>query len=199
MRHKNAFTLIEFIIVLFLFFLFTGLCISSLFSWTRSAQIKSDSSVCSEMKDIITKGIKSNDIEFEYSDYSITWTSENKEKIRQILVSQMGKVSTSNPSMVKTPKQDSYAFFVYLMPPYTVICLPVNSVDNIDTVLLESSTTDSFLKQRYPNTYYPQIYTYEDGNVSIKHPIILNPDDDASDIINKPAYIGCINVKSDFH
>ena len=114
MKHKNAFTMIELLVVLFLFFCFTGLSLTSLFSWSRSTQIKTDASVCLEMKNIITKGIKSNRIDFNKDDYAILWTSDNKSKIRNLLVSEMGKISLSNPNMIKKPKQDKYAFFIYL-------------------------------------------------------------------------------------
>lgn len=200
MKHKNAFTMIELLVVLFLFFCFTGLSLTSLFSWSRSTQIKTDASVCLEMKNIITKGIKSNRIDFNKDDYAILWTSDNKSKIRNLLVSEMGKISVSNPNMIKKPKQDKYAFFIYLLPPYTTICLPINNVSDIDKSTINfNSATDEFLLQRYSESYYPQMYKYDidSGKVIFCRPQILKPGDPIIDTL-KHSYIGCINVKEDF-
>lgn len=201
MKHTKAFTMIELLVVLFLFFLFTGLSLTSLFSWTKSTQIKYDASVCLEMKNIISKGIKSNRIAFNKDDYAILWTSDNKENIRSLLVSEMGKISASNPNMIKKPKQDGYAFFVYLLPPYTIICLPVNSINNIDkTTINFNSATNDFLAQRYPQSQYPQMYKYDtvSGTVIFNRPQILAPNATIVDTL-KHSYIGCINVTEDFN
>lgn len=200
MKHTRAFSLIELLIVLFFFVIFTVLSLSSLFSWIKSAQIKTDYSVALEMKNIIDKGIKSNRIDFNKNDYAILWTSSNKNKIRNLLVSEMGKISSSNPNMVKKPKQNGYAFFVYLLPPYTTICLPIDSIDNIDTSTITfDSATDSFLSQRYSQSHYPQMYKYDTttNTIVFNRPQILNLNDTVIDSL-KHSYIGCINLKEDF-
>ncbi len=199
MKKHNAFTLVEILVIIFIIAIFLGISTPSLFSWTKTSQIKSDVSICLEMENIITNAIKSKDIAIKETDYSIDWTLANKNKLRTILKREM----TTSPKVSK-PKEDGYAFFVYLLPPYSVICLPINSNQYIDTSDLSfNGVTTDFLLERYPKSNYPQMYTslYSKdsnsiGKPTLNFPVVVKPGDSTES--NKNSLIGCINLPTDF-
>lgn len=204
MTKNKAFTLVEILVVIFIIVIFLGISTPSFFSWTNSSQIKSDNTTCLEIQNILTNAIKSKKIAIDESTYSITWSNDNKNAIRTILGMEL-----QTSSKVPTPKQNMYAFFVYLLPPYSVICLPINNIDYIDTsnLAFDDIVTEQFLLERYPKSQYPQMYEssfidVDETSISVEKPEISFPtivELSESDITPNNSFVGCINVDSDFN
>ena len=206
MNKNKAFTLVEILVVIFIMMIFLTIATPSVFSWTKSSQIKSDLGTCVKIQSIITNAVKSKKIEIDKVTNSIIWSNNNKNKIRTIL----GQELQSSPKVI-IPQEDKYAFFVYLFPPYSVICLPINQIDYIDTSNLsfDDTVTEDFLEGRYPKSQYPQMYTspfvdINENSISVEKPEINIPeivqlsDSPSYDTDNYNALVGCINTSYDF-
>ena len=210
MKKTSAVSLVELIVVIFIFALFLGVAVPSMFSWTTSSQVKADFTISLELHQIITDAIKSNDINFSSTTGFLNWDSSTKTKLRSLIMREMG---TSSWDKVKIPRQYSYAFFVYLLPPYNVVCLPIdNTTTNFDTSLSFNGVTKELLLERYPKSSYPQMYvsnyttqidpdtneTYSSVGVpELLIPNILLPNTTPdNDKLN--SYVGCLNIKTDY-
>ena len=203
MKKNKAFTLVEILVVIFIIAIFLGIATPSFFSWTKSSQIKADFGTCLSIQNIITNAIKSKQIKTDEKTYSIIWSSDNKDKIRTIL----GREMQTSPK-VPNPKQNMCAFFVYLLPPYSVICLPINQINYIDTpnLAFDDIVTENFLLGRYPKSEYPQMYTspyvdIDENSISVETPELNFPNiAELSESDTEPdnSFVGCINVANDF-
>ena len=58
MKKTSAVSLVELIVVIFIFALFLGVAVPSMFSWTTSSQVKADFTISLELHQIITDAIK---------------------------------------------------------------------------------------------------------------------------------------------
>lgn len=215
MKKNNGFTLIELLVVIFIMAIFAGVAVSSIFSVANTSKIKIDKNKCIELQQIVTDAVKSDSfvlsanhskIGFITWNYSVdTSNPDNKTILRNLIIRELGTTK------VPVPRQNGYAFFVYLLPPYTVTCLPVSDVTKIDTTNFNlSNLTDEFLLNNYPKAKYPQMYvsTYTEspainpttGSISdavLAKPTFLKPGTTPSSTILN-TYVGCINIPSDY-
>lgn len=205
MKKNAAFTLVELIVIICIMAIFIGVSVPSMFSWVNSSKKKADSNSCIVLQQIVTDAVKNNNFEISSTDTKIgfiTWTANNKEILRNLIKRELGT------ARVPVPRQNEYAFFVYLLPPYTVTCFPVSNTSNIDgNDALLNKLTDDYLLKYYPKSKYPQMYssTYtENGNTgsiskpSLQIPTFLSTNDATFNISLVSTYIGCINIPDDF-
>lgn len=121
--------------------------------------------------------------------------------------------------LIPRPKENLHAFYMFLLPPYTVVSLKVND-DNTtgvetgaeknlySTGLLSSAVNAVYLKARYPINNYPQVMAGMDntvsGGVTAPPSLSLNyADPDFSGSIatlgkNQITYIGWLNRGVDY-
>lgn len=209
MKKNNAFTLVELIIVIFITALFMGVAAPSVFSWVNSSKVKVDSNTCIEIQQIVVDSLKGDYfmLSNEHSKLGfLSWNTANKAKLRTILQRELGTAT------VPVPRRDKHAFFVYLLPPYTVTCFPVTNVTNIDSSSFSlSNLTNDYLLKNFPKSKYPQMYSssYVEtvnagltvGSISVptlQTPTFLKPDASVyNNLIN--SYVGCINLPEDYN
>lgn len=209
MKQSRAFSLIELIVVICIMGIFAALAIPSMFSWTESSQIKADIATSLELHQIISDAVKSNDVKFASNTGLLTWNATAKAKLRSLIMREMG---TDNYNKVRAPRQNGFAFFVYLLPPYTIVCLPINPTSDFDSSLSFNGVTEKFLLERYPKASYPQMYTSGFSTTidpdtsetieSIGIPELLMPNIllpyETADATKLNSYIGCLNIKTDY-
>ena len=93
---------------------------------------------------------------------------EEKTKIREYIHEKLGTGSTTatitttediQKYMIPRPKENSHAFYMYLLPPYTVVSLKTKTEDLYTKGTVHTDVTQAYLNERYPQINYAQVGT----------------------------------------
>lgn len=167
--NKKGFTLIELIVVIAIIGVLAGIAAPSIFSYVTASQQKADQVTANNIKNAVN-AILYTDNTNRYKDNvkgGIFWTNDQKTELRARIGEKlgMGKVkieSTNNEieknlggaedewSLIPRPKENSHAFYMYLLPPYTVMSLKCKNTStgielyksgDLDTAFFTSDAT----------------------------------------------------------
>ncbi|MBP5427647.1 MAG: type II secretion system protein [Clostridiales bacterium] len=192
MRNKKGFTLIELIVVLAIILVLATIASPAIFSYVKSAQQRADQASAKQIQAAISLlfALDSGNEHIDNVTGGVMWSQRSKNYIRAFVSDKLGSGSKiiptgynpenlgENPDTTKNykegdsypiiprPKENLHAFYMYLLPPYTVVSLKVNDDNTSGTSAsgilyktgeISKDVNDTYLKLRYPITNYPQV------------------------------------------
>ena len=181
LRGSKGFTLMELIVVIALIGVLAGIATPSIFSYITSSQQRADQSSAKQIQSAVSLmfALDSSNTYVDNVTGGVFWGYDKKTKIREYIHDKLGTGSyegtpTGAPSdvtvgdeekyLIPRPKENSHAFYMYLLPPYTVVSLQTKNTSagqelyqkgDIDTSVVNAE----YLKERYPQINYAQVGT----------------------------------------
>ncbi len=135
---------------------------------TEETQQRADQSIAAYIRNAICLVVATDDAN-KYKDNvkgGMFWTEEHKTALRDKISEKlgMGKIKADDGneySIIPVPKEKGHAFYVYLLPPYTVVSLKTKDTDamhstgKIDNDLFLQNP--EYLSKRFPIANYGQV------------------------------------------
>lgn len=192
MGNKKGFTLIELIVVIAIIMVLATIASPAIFSYVKSAQQRADQASAKQIQAAISL-LFAMDSGNEYVDNvtgGVMWSQRSKNYIRAFVSDKLGAGSKKVPDgfdgavlgenpdttrnyakddaypVIPRPKENLHAFYMYLLPPYTVVSLKADDDNTSGTTAkgilyttgkISPDVNDTYLKLRYPITNYPQV------------------------------------------
>lgn len=192
MGNKKGFTLIELIVVIAIIMVLATIASPAIFSYVKTAQQRADQASAKNIQTSISLlfAMDNGNEHIDNVTGGVMWTQRTKNYIRAFVSDKLGAGSKKVPSgysdtvlgenpdttknyaandlypVIPKPKENLHAFYMYLLPPYTVVSLKVDddntsggdhNVNIYETGKISPEVNDTYLKLRYPITNYPQV------------------------------------------
>lgn len=192
MGNKKGFTLIELIVVIAIIGVLATIASPAIFSYVKSAQQRADQASAKQIQAAISLlfALDSGNEHIDNVTGGVMWSQRSKNYIRAFVSDKLGSGSKTVPAnfngqtlgenpdttrnygagdaypIIPRPKENLHAFYMYLLPPYTVVSLKTdddntkggdNNTNIYQTGKISSEVNDTYLKLRYPITNYPQV------------------------------------------
>ena len=172
--NKKGFTLTELLVVIAIIGVLAGIATPSIFAYITASQQRADQSSAKQIQAAVSLmfALDSSNTYVDNVTGGVMWGHDKKTKIRAYIHDKLGTGSTAldgvtAPSgedseeikyLIPRPKENSHAFYMYLLPPYTVVSLRSTSDRLYDGGEIDTSVVNpTYLNARYPQINYAQV------------------------------------------
>jgi len=157
-RNKKGFTLIELIVVIAIIGVLAGIATPSVFAYITASQQRADQTTASQIRNavLLVTGKDTTNQFIDNTKGGFFWSGEHKTKLRDKISESLGMgkktVNSTDYALIPRPKENSHGFYMYLLPPYTVLALPATSDGlykngALDTAAMNTNSS-SYIKSR---------------------------------------------------